>query len=175
VHPYAGTGGAPLNHGVVIGISDIQRLFDAAVVGREWVVTYFIMALGALGVTLLAGLTGAMPSPRLRDSGSDETMHSEPDIDLSTKIPASDDITPPPQLPPEILDALAEGRRLGRVTPKPSHDGNGVQVRSQVNSRTNLRSDVSSPSLPADRASQFQPSQIAVYTKITVKNPIELT
>jgi hypothetical protein len=90
-------------------------------------VTYVVMAVGALSVMLLAGLTGAMPSPQARSSQSDDTWPSEPDIDLLTEIPASDGITPPPQLPPEILDALAEGRRLGRAMPRPSHNGNGVR------------------------------------------------
>jgi hypothetical protein len=90
-------------------------------------VTYVVMALGALGVMLLAGLTGAMPSPQPRSLESDDTWPSEPDIDLFAKKPVSDGITPTPQLPPEILDALAAGRRMGRATPRPSHEGNSVR------------------------------------------------
>jgi hypothetical protein len=83
-------------------------------------VTYVVMALGALSVMLLAGLTGAMPSPQTPSSESDDPWPSEPGSDIPTETPA-------PQLPSEILDALAEGRRLGRAMPRPSHDGYGVR------------------------------------------------
>jgi hypothetical protein len=73
-------------------------------------VTYIMMAIGALGVGLLAGLTGAMPSPQALRSQSDETWPPEPEMDTPTESPVGVTL---PQLPREILDALAEAQRLG--------------------------------------------------------------
>ena len=73
-------------------------------------VTYITMAIGALGVGLLAGLTGAMPSPQALRSQSDETWPPEPEMDTPSASPVGITL---PQLPREILDALAEARRLG--------------------------------------------------------------
>lgn len=89
-------------------------------------ISYVVMALGALTVTL-AGLMGGMPSPWIRSSASDETLPTEPDIDVTARNPASDGITPPPHLPPEILAALAEGQRLGRAISRPSQNGKDVR------------------------------------------------
>jgi hypothetical protein len=75
-------------------------------------VTYITMAIGALGgVALLAGLTGAMPSPQALRSQSDETWPPEPEIDSPTESPVSITI---PQLPREIVDATGRGIIVGK-------------------------------------------------------------
>jgi hypothetical protein len=87
-------------------------------------VTYIMMAIGALGVGLLAGLTGAMPSPQALRSQSDETWPPEPEMDTPSASPVGITL---PQLPREILDALAEARRLGRAMPIRLHDDNDAR------------------------------------------------
>jgi hypothetical protein len=87
-------------------------------------VTCIMMAIGALGVGLLAGLTGAMPSPQALRSQSDETWPPEPEMDTPTESPVGVTL---PQLPREILDALAEAQRLGRAMPIRLHDDNDAR------------------------------------------------
>jgi len=87
-------------------------------------VTYIMMAIGALGVGLLAGLTGAMPSPQALRSQSDETWPPEPEMDTPTESPVGVTL---PQLPREILDALADAQRLGRAMPIRLRDDNDAR------------------------------------------------
>jgi hypothetical protein len=86
---------------------------------------YIILALGACSVVLLAGWMGAMPSPRLPSSLTDNTWFPDQGTDRANAQPTPVSNTRP-QLPAEILDALTEGRRLGKVVPgrlNASYDG----------------------------------------------------
>jgi hypothetical protein len=68
-----------------------------------------------------------MPSPHLRSSHTHETWPTDLGTDLANESPMTVGIMPP-QLPFEILDALAEARRLGKVVPgrlRASNDGGG--------------------------------------------------
>jgi hypothetical protein len=70
-------------------------------------VTYIIMA---LAVALLAGFTGAMPGPAMRvpSSGSADEPEADPGV---IEKPADRQQTQR-TLPSEIMDALAEAKRL---------------------------------------------------------------
>jgi len=107
--------------------SGLLTVIHARLNRRERMATIIVLALGGLCVALLAGLTGAMPSPQLRSSNTPEASPADLGVDLPSESPMTFGIMRP-QLPLEILDALAEAKRLSKVEPErlpASNDGGG--------------------------------------------------